>query len=276
VTKVRIDPVQALRGSLHPPPDKSISHRCALVATMTMDPVLVRNYLDAGDTNATLDAVRSVGAWWRTARRARDPRHRAPRGRGGRRAHRRPQRRHADAPASRLAGGAARRPAMDHRRRRVHPRRPVDRIAAPLRAMGGRVEATDGRYPPFTVYGSTLHGIDYDLPVASAQVKSCAMLAALVASGETSIHEPHPTRDHTERLLMRAGVPVRREGTRVIVPSVDELELDDVTVPGDLSSAAFFIAAGVLVPARACWSRAWGSTGRASDSCACLTAWARS
>ena len=249
MTKVRIDPVQALRGSLHPPPDKSISHRCALVATMTMDPVLVRNYLDAGDTNATLDAVRSVGAVVENR-----PDELVIRGTGLRAAA------EADAPIDvrnagtlmrLLPGWLAGQPVGlqwtidgDASIRR----RPVDRIAAPLRAMGGRVEATDGRYPPFTVYGSTLHGIEYDLPVASAQVKSCAMLAALVASGETSIHEPHPTRDHTERLLMRAGVPVRREGTSVIVPSVDELELDDVTVPGDLSSAAFFIAAGVLVP----------------------------
>src|SRR5215212_11289504 len=97
-------------------------------------------------------------------------------------------------------------------------------------------------------FGRDMSFGNYAPPVASAQVKSCAMLAALLASGETSIAEPHPTRDHTERLLVRAGVPVRREGNRVAVPSTDELELDDVTVPGDLSSAAFFIAAGVLVP----------------------------
>jgi 3-phosphoshikimate 1-carboxyvinyltransferase len=249
VTKVRIDPVKALRGALHPPPDKSISHRCALVATMTMDPVRVRNYLDAGDTNATLDAVRSVGAVVENR-----PDELVIRGTGLRAAG------EADAPIDvrnagtlmrLLPGWLAGQPGGLHWTIDGDAsirRRPVDRIAAPLRAMGGRLDPTDGRYPPFTVYGSTLHGIEYDMPVASAQVKSCTMLAALVASGETSIHEPQPTRDHTERLLLRAGVPVRREGTRVIVPSIDELELDEVTVPGDLSSAAFFIAAGVLVP----------------------------
>jgi 3-phosphoshikimate 1-carboxyvinyltransferase len=249
VSTVRIDPARALRGSLEPPPDKSISHRCALVATMTMEPVRVRNYLDAGDTNATLDAIRSVGAVVENR-----PDELVIRGTGLRAAG------EADAPIDvrnagtlmrLLPGWLAGQPGGlhwtidgDHSIRR----RPVDRIAAPLRAMGGRLEATDGRYPPFTVYGSALHGIDYDLPVASAQVKSCTMLAALVATGETAIREPHPTRDHTERLLLRAGVPVRREDAQVIVPSIDELELDDVTVPGDLSSAAFFIAAGVLVP----------------------------
>ena len=249
MTKVRIEPVAGLRGSLRPPPDKSISHRCALVATMTMDPVRVHNYLDAGDTNATLDAIRSVGAVVENR-----PDELVIRGTGLRAAG------EADAPIDvrnagtlmrLLPGWLAGQPGGlqwtidgDASIRR----RPVDRIAAPLRAMGGRVEATDGRYPPFTVHGSALHGVHYDLPVASAQVKSCTMLAALVANGETSIHEPHPTRDHTERLLLRAGVPVRREGSRVIVPSIDELEFDEVTVPGDLSSAAFFIAAGLLVP----------------------------
>ncbi|HEX4623859.1 MAG TPA: 3-phosphoshikimate 1-carboxyvinyltransferase [Solirubrobacteraceae bacterium] len=249
MTKVRIDPVEGLRGSLRPPPDKSISHRCALVATMTMDPVRVHNYLDAGDTIATLDAIRSVGAVVENR-----PDELVIRGTGLRAAG------EADAPIDvrnagtlmrLLPGWLAGQPGGLHWTIDGDAsirRRPVDRIAAPLRAMGGRLEATEGRYPPFTVHGSALHGVHYDLPVASAQVKSCTMLAALVANGETSIHEPHPTRDHTERLLLRAGVPVRREGSRVIVPSIDELEFDDVTVPGDLSSAAFFIAAGLLVP----------------------------
>ena len=249
MTKVRIDPVEGLRGTLRPPPDKSISHRCALVATMTMDPVRVHNYLDAGDTNATLDAIRSVGAVVENR-----PDELVIRGTGLRAAG------EADAPIDvrnagtlmrLLPGWLAGQPGGLHWTIDGDAsirRRPVDRIADPLRAMGGRLDATEGRYPPFTVHGSALHGVHYDLPVASAQVKSCTMLAALVANGETSIHEPHPTRDHTERLLLRAGVPVRREGSRVIVPSIDELEFDEVTVPGDLSSAAFFIAAGLLVP----------------------------
>jgi 3-phosphoshikimate 1-carboxyvinyltransferase len=249
VSTVRIDPVEALRGSLRPPPDKSISHRAALVATMSMEPVVVRNYLDAGDTNATLDAIRSVGAVVENR-----PDELVIRGTGLRAAG------EADAPIDvrnagtlmrLLPGWLAGQPGGLHWTIDGDAsirRRPVDRIAEPLRAMGGHIEATDGRYPPFTVFGSALHGIDYDLPVASAQVKSCTMLAALAASGETAIGEPHPSRDHTERLLLRAGVPVSRDGNRVLVTPTDELELDEVTVPGDLSSAAFFIAAGLLVP----------------------------
>jgi 3-phosphoshikimate 1-carboxyvinyltransferase len=127
-------------------------------------------------------------------------------------------------------------------------RRPVDRIAEPLRRMGARLDTTDGRFPPFTVHGAHLRAIDYELPVASAQVKSCVLLAALPADGTTRITEPAPSRDHTERMLIRAGVTVTREGNTVNVVNCDELELDEVTVPGELSSAAFLIAAGVLVP----------------------------
>ena len=130
-------------------------------------------------------------------------------------------------------------------------RRPVDRIAAPLREMGATIDAREGRFPPFTVQGGSLHGIEYTLPVASAQVKSCLMLAGLVTDA-TTIIEPIPTRDHTERMLLGGGAAITREGDerrgyRTTVGNVDELELERIDVPGDLSSAAFLIAAGVLV-----------------------------
>jgi 3-phosphoshikimate 1-carboxyvinyltransferase len=105
----------------------------------------------------------------------------------------------------------------------------------------------DGRLPPFTVRGAALSGIDYELPVASAQVKSCVLIAGMLASGSTRITEPAPSRDHTERLLRRARVPFAQEGSTLTVSSVDELELDDIVVPGDPSSAAFIVAAATLV-----------------------------
>ena len=111
-------------------------------------------------------------------------------------------------------------------------RRPVDRIREPLELMGARIEATDGRLPPFTVHGARLHSISYELPVASAQVKSCTMLAALAADGATTITEPAPSRDHTERMLLNAGVTVRRNGRHLTVINADELTLDEVAVPG--------------------------------------------
>ena len=127
-------------------------------------------------------------------------------------------------------------------------RRPVDRVAAPLGLMGAVIDARDGRFPPFTVTGSPLHGIEYELPVASAQVKSCVLLAGLLASGSTTVVEPQPSRDHTERMLAAAGVRIERDGERVTVAAQDELELGALHVPGDPSSAAFHAAAAVLVP----------------------------
>jgi 3-phosphoshikimate 1-carboxyvinyltransferase len=131
-------------------------------------------------------------------------------------------------------------------------RRPIDRIAEPLKLMGAGLDAREGRYPPFTIHGAALGGIEYELPVASAQVKSCVLVAGLVTAGTTVI-EPIPARDHTERMLLRAGARLERsgssaEGYRTTVGNVDELELEVIDVPGDLSSAAFLIAAGVLVP----------------------------
>ena len=127
-------------------------------------------------------------------------------------------------------------------------RRPVDRVAAPLNLMGAAIDAREGRFPPFTVTGSPLNGIEYELPVASAQVKSCVLLAGLLASGPTTVVEPKPSRDHTERMLAAAGVRIARDGDRITVAAQDELELGALHVPGDPSSAAFHAAAAVLVP----------------------------
>jgi 3-phosphoshikimate 1-carboxyvinyltransferase len=110
------------------------------------------------------------------------------------------------------------------------------------------MEAREGRFTPLTVSGAQLQGIEYDLPVASAQVKSCVLIAGMLASGSTTIHEPRISRDHTERILRRARVPFERDGLRISVAQVDELELDAIVVPGDPSSAAFVVAAASLVP----------------------------
>jgi 3-phosphoshikimate 1-carboxyvinyltransferase len=128
-------------------------------------------------------------------------------------------------------------------------KRPVDRIVEPLALMGAAVEARDGRLPPLRVGGSRLTGIEYELPVASAQVKSCVLIAGLLAEGETLVREPHPSRDHTERILLGAHAQFTRQDDGALrVSQLDELELGEVTVPGDPSSAAFWIAAATLVP----------------------------
>ncbi len=127
-------------------------------------------------------------------------------------------------------------------------RRPVDRVAEPLARMGADIEARDGRLPPLRVRGARLSGIDYEMPVASAQVKSCLLFAGLLADGPTTVREPHWTRDHTERLLASAGAEIRREGGTITVAPTERLEAGDVPVPGDFSSAAFFLVAALIVP----------------------------
>ena len=246
--KARFDPGGRVRGTYTPPPDKSISHRAALLAAMTADPVRIENYLDAADTRSTLDAIAALGALVE---------HRADgllvRGAGLRAAAQ------GDEPIDvgnagtlmRLLPGwlAGQRSGAWVLDGDASIRgRPVDRIAAPLREMGAFIEATDDRFPPFTVAGSNLHGIEYAMPVASAQVKSCVLLAGLLADGTTTVIEPEPSRDHTERMLLAAGARVARDGNRVHVGPQDELELETLRVPGDPSSAAFVIAAAVLVP----------------------------
>ncbi len=245
---VRFDPVEKLRGTITPPPDKSISHRAALFGAMSSEPVAVQNYLDAADTNSSLKAVRQLGALVEER-----PDELMIRGCGLRDAG------EVDRPIDVGNAGTLMRllPGwLAAQRGRSYTldgdesirRRPVDRIAAPLREMGATIEATDGRLPPFTITGARLHSIDYTLPVASAQVKSCVLLAGLTADGTTIVREPVASRDHTERMLLAAGVRVSREDGVITLTNHDELSLDWLVVPGDMSSAAFMIVAGVLVP----------------------------
>src|SRR3954447_18115994 len=212
------------------------------------EPVAVRNYLDAQDTRSTLNAVRALGAVVEPRpdelvirgsgmREAREPDGVLDVGNAGTLMRLLPGWLAAQEGRSfRLDGDASIR------------RRPVDPIAAPLERMGARVAAQDGRFPPFTVHGSRLRAVHHDLPVASAQVKSCILLAGLAADGATTVTEPAYSRDHTERLLAAGGATIQRHGRHITVLNCDELELERIDVPADLSSAAFMVAAGVLVP----------------------------
>jgi len=248
VSGVRFAPARRLRGEVTAPPDKSISHRAALLGAMSFGPVRITDYLHAADTLSTLRALRAVGTLVEVG-----PREVVVRGMGLRGA------REASAPIDVgnagtlmrllpgwLAGQEGRAFELDGDA--SIRGRPVDRIAAPLRAMGATLEPTQERCPPLIVRGARLRAIDYELPVASAQVKSCVLIAGLLAEGTTTVTEPAPSRDHTERMLAGAGVAVRREGARVSVQNTDELQAQDVVVPGDPSSAAFMIAAAALVP----------------------------
>jgi 3-phosphoshikimate 1-carboxyvinyltransferase len=247
---VRFGPGPRLRGRIAPPADKSISHRAAIIGAMASDPVRITNYLDAADTNSTLAAVQALGA--------------IVGHRDGELLLRGCGMRNAQPPTGPIDVGNA------GTLMRLLPgwlafqqgasftldgdesirRRPVDRISEPLTQMGASFEAREGRFPPFTVTGAPLIGIDYILPVASAQVKSSVLLAGLATAG-TSVLEPVATRDHTERMLLSAGAAVTRGrapegGYLTQVGNADEFELDTIEVPADMSSAAFLITAGVL------------------------------
>ena len=250
---MRFEPAARLGGELSPPPDKSISHRAALVAGMCERPVRISNYLRAADTDSTLAAVASLGADVTT-----DDGEVTVRGVGlrGARGDAAIDVGNAGTLLRMLPGWLAGQPrgrwTLDGDA--SIRRRPVDRVAAPLRLMGARVQCRDERLPPLTVEGSALRGIDYELPVASAQVKSCVLLAGLLAEGATTVREREPTRDHTELTLARAGarVTVERDGplapATVTVEPAAALDLDELAVPADFSSAAFFLAAAAIVP----------------------------
>lgn len=126
-------------------------------------------------------------------------------------------------------------------------RRPMKRIMTPLREMGAHINAAREQYPPLTIEGKQLHGIHYESPVASAQVKSCVLLAGLYAEGETSVTEPVRTRDHTEIALRELGAEIKVERRRVTVKGGASLKAANLVVPGDLSSAAFFLVAALIV-----------------------------
>jgi 3-phosphoshikimate 1-carboxyvinyltransferase len=245
---MRFESTRGLSGELRAPPDKSISHRAALLGAMSSEPVRIERYLNAADTNSTLEAVRVLGAL--VELREQEV---VIRGTGLREA------REPDGPIDVGNAGTLLRllpgwlAAQEGRTFTLDGdesirRRPVDRVADPLRLMGADLSARSGRFTPLVVRGTHLRAISYDMPVASAQIKSCVLLAALAADGATTVSEPARSRDHTERMLLRAGVGVHRNGRHVTVVNADELLLDRVRVPGDPSSAAFLITAGVLVP----------------------------
>ena len=246
----RFEPAGPLGGQLRPPPDKSISHRAAIVAAMSEGQSTIENYLDSADTRSTLDAIGSLGAEVEEIDCDTEGLLLRIRGPGL----------HGLAGAEIDVGNAG-------TLLRILPgwlagqeggvwvldgdesirRRPVDRIAEPLRRMGAQIECRDDRLPPLRVAGARLHGIDYRLPVASAQVKSCVLLAGMLAHSETSVIEPMPTRDHTERMLEAAGAEVNVTGPEISVRRPFALDPIRIAVPGDFSSAAFALVGALIV-----------------------------
>jgi 3-phosphoshikimate 1-carboxyvinyltransferase len=246
----RFDPAGPLRGRLRPPADKSISHRAGILAAMGEGETQIEGYLDSADTRSTLAAVQALGAEVDGVGADRvDPTIRV-RGIGLRSARQTTIDVGNAGTLLRLLpgwlagqnGGAWTLDGDDSIRRR-----PVDRIATPLREMGARLRCRDERLPPLEIEAAPLSGIEYELPIASAQVKSCLLFAALLAEGETWVREPSRSRDHTERMLAAAGADVAWLRGGISVRPAKKLEPGDLAVPADFSSGAFFIVAATLV-----------------------------
>ncbi len=242
----RVQPVQAVRGTLAVPGDKSISHRALMLAGIAEGRTEVSGFLEGEDCLATLDALQVLGV--RIQRPAagrvtiqgaglqglRPPAAALQMGNSG--------------TAMRLFTGLL--AGQSFQSELVGDaslmQRPMERVALPLRQMGARVDTIAGRPPVRVGGGGRLQSVRYELPVASAQVKSAVLLAGLYAQGLTAVTEPAVTRDHTERMLRSFGVEVSVEGRTTSLTGPARLSATDIAVPGDFSSAAFFIVAGCI------------------------------
>ena len=235
-----------LSGTIRVPGDKSISHRMALLAAVATGRSTLSGFSDAGDCAATLHVLRGLGV-----HTVHDRDTVVIDGGEGLRRPERPLNCRRSGTTMRLACGLLAGSSLDVTLT-GDPQllgRPMERVADPLRTMGARIATTDG-LPPIRLHGGFLRGIDYRLPVASAQVKSAVLLAGLRATGATKIIEPIPSRDHTERLLVWLDAPIEiEEGPeRSVSIGPGHLSAFEAAVPGDVSSAAPLLAAAALVP----------------------------
>ncbi len=246
---LRVPRLASLRGVARVPGDKSISHRALIFAAVAEGESRIRNFLPSLDCLSTLTCLESLGVSLRrgpgTSVRVagrgwaglREPDGVLDAGNSG-------------TTLRLLSGLLAGRPfhsvlTGDASLRR----RPMGRITDPLRRMACEIRGRgEGAFAPLSIQGGNLRGIRYELPVASAQVKSCLILAALQARGRTTIVEPGPTRDHTERLLTRMGARLEKRGSTIRIEPTERLAPIDLEVPGDVSSAMFPIVAALLLP----------------------------
>lgn len=242
----RARPVAALSGTLTIPGDKSISHRALMLAGIAEGSSRVSGFLESEDCLATLRALRALGVTIDCPR----PQVVEIKGVGihGLSAPAAPLDMGNAGTAMRLFAGLLAGQAFDSQLigDASLMKRPMERVAAPLRAMGAQIATQAGRPPLHIVGGQTLRPVDYQMPVASAQVKSAILLAGLYAEGVTAVTEPAVTRDHSERMLRAFGADVKVDGRRVELRGPAVLRGCAVDVPGDFSSAAFFIVAAAL------------------------------
>jgi len=248
-TQVTVRPARNIHGSVQLPGDKSISHRYAMLAGIAEGPSRLENYSTGADCASTLGCMRSLGVAWQRNGNVIEvqgkgltlavPSEPLDCGNSG--------------STMRMLSGivAGQHFASEMIGDESLSRRPMERVIKPLTAMGAQIESEQGK-PPLRITGSSLKAIDYKMPVASAQVKSCVLFAGLFADGETRVEESLRTRDHTEVALRAFGVHLDRKnigtGSEVRIRSGQKLRGVEARIPGDLSSAAFFLCAAGLFP----------------------------
>ncbi|HML37745.1 MAG TPA: 3-phosphoshikimate 1-carboxyvinyltransferase [Bacillota bacterium] len=244
---MQLTPSKGLRGIITVAPDKSISHRAVILGSIARGETVIEYFLMGEDCLSTVECFRKMGVTIEIKgsevfvtgnglRGLKEPQELLYTGNSGTTTRLlcgllAPQRF-----SSVLDGDASIR------------KRPMSRVIAPLRAMGADITGTDGDFTPIIIKGAKLKGIEYELPVASAQLKSALILAGLYGDGKTAIIEPKPSRNHTELMAGGFGGNISVEGNRITVTPAEELYGHDLTVPGDISSAAFFLAAALIVP----------------------------
>jgi 3-phosphoshikimate 1-carboxyvinyltransferase len=242
----QISPARTVSGAVTLPGDKSISHRYAMLAAIAEGTTKIHNYSTGADCQSTLGCVRALGIevektpgevliHGRGAAGLREPAEMLDAGNSG-------------STIRMLSGILAAQPFTS----RIGgdeslSRRPMDRIMKPLAEMGASFEAREGRFPPLTIHGRSLHPVQYTLPMASAQVKTCVLFGGLFAEGTTTVHEPVRTRDHSELALREFGADIEVIRRTITLQGPAHLLARERTVPGDLSSAAFFLVAALIL-----------------------------
>ncbi|HUO56850.1 MAG TPA: 3-phosphoshikimate 1-carboxyvinyltransferase [bacterium] len=247
--KLLVHPAKRLNGAIEVPGDKSISHRAIMLGSLAYGTTRVRHFLPSADCRSTIGIFRNLGV---KITQAGDKVTIHGRGLNSLK----PSSKTLDAgnsgtTARIVLGLLAGQPFTSRLTGDKYLRvRPMKRVVAPLTQMGARITGPDeANHLPLKVETRKLQGIDYPLPIASAQVKSCLLMAGLYAHGKTKVTEPSATRDHTERMFSFFSIPYRKKGNSVSVTGpIEPFRGQTIHVPGDISSAAFFIVAGLLVP----------------------------
>ncbi|HUT40190.1 MAG TPA: 3-phosphoshikimate 1-carboxyvinyltransferase [Gammaproteobacteria bacterium] len=247
--RFQVTPGGSLTGRVRVPGDKSISHRSIMLGALAEGVTQITGFLEGEDSLATLAAFRAMGVRIEGPDAGRVTVHGV--GLHGLRAPQEPLYLGNSGTSMRLMAGLLAGQAFTSvlTGDASLSGRPMQRVVDPLTRMGARIDATERGTAPLTIHGGrTLTGIDYDMPVASAQVKSSLLLAGLYAQGKTCVTEPAPTRDHTERMLAGMGYPVTRDGARACLEGGHSLHAIDIDVPADISSAAFFLVGASIAP----------------------------